>query len=80
MKDLPYPKTTTTMVNDFCLNTMEHTSAALDIFDFMYGLLTGMYERVISKNGMSEITLNSMKVTRREVIEGGGGPGFRRRK
>jgi len=80
MKDLPYPKTTTTMVNDFCLNTMEHTSAALDILDFNYGLLVGMYERVISKTGLSEINLNSMKVTRRGVIEGGGGPGFRRRK
>jgi hypothetical protein len=39
-----------------------------------------MYERVISKTGLSEINLNSMKVTRRGVIEGGGGPGFRRRK
>jgi hypothetical protein len=80
MKDLPYPKTTTTMVNDFVLNTMEHKTAALDIIDFSFGLLVGMYERVISKDGLSEVSLNSMKVTRREVIDGGGGPGFRRRK
>jgi hypothetical protein len=45
---------------------MEHTSAALDVFDFAYGLLVGMYERVLSKDGMSEVTLNSMKVVRRK--------------
>jgi len=55
MKDLAYPKTTTTMVNDFILNTMEHESSAVDITDFTYGLLVGMYERVISKTGISEI-------------------------
>jgi len=30
MKDLPYKKTTTSMVNDFVLNTMEFKSAGLD--------------------------------------------------
>jgi len=55
MKDLIYPKTTTTMVNQWMLNVMEHHSAAVDITDFTYGLLTGMYERVISKTGISEI-------------------------
>lgn len=78
MKDLPYKKTTTSMVNDFVLNTMEYKSAGLDLTDFFYGMLTGMYERVISEDGISEIQLNSMKVTRREVINGGGGPAFRR--
>lgn len=34
MKDLPYEKTTTTMVNDFVLNTMDFHSAGLDNFDF----------------------------------------------
>lgn len=65
MKDLPYPETTTTMVNDFVLNTMEHKSAGLDLFDFTFGLLVGMYERVVTKTGLSEVILNSMKVVRR---------------
>jgi hypothetical protein len=41
-------------------------------------MLVGMYERVISEDGISEVQLNSMKVTRRSVINGGGGPAFRR--
>lgn len=77
MEGLPFEHTTTTMVNDFVLNTMEHASAALDPMDFCFGLLVGMYERVISKDGISEINLNSMKVARREVIDGGGGPARR---
>jgi hypothetical protein len=80
MKGLPYPKTTTTMVNEFFLNIMEFKTAAISITDFNYGLLVGMYERVISKDGMSEVTLNSMKVGRREIVDNGGGPAFRRRK
>merc|ERR1711918_68061 len=55
MKDLPHPKTTTTMVNDFVLNTMEYKTAALDFIDFSFGLLVGMYERVISKEELSEV-------------------------
>lgn len=55
MKGLPYPETTTTMVNDFVLNTMDHESGALDMIDFNFGLMVGMYERVISKNGLSEV-------------------------
>lgn len=55
MKGLPYPETTTTMVNEFMLNSMEHEAATLDLVDFNFGLMVGMYERVISKNGMSEV-------------------------
>jgi len=55
MKDLPYKKTTTTMINDFMLNIMEHSSAGTDVIDFSFGLLVGMYERVISKDGLSEV-------------------------
>lgn len=65
MKKLQYEKTTTTMVNAFFLNSMEHISAGLDFFDFSFALLTGMYERVVYKNAMSEIELNAMKVARR---------------
>jgi len=54
MKGLPYPKTTTTMVNEFVLNIMEFKTTAINLIDFNYGLLVGMYERVISKDGMSE--------------------------
>lgn len=79
MKDLPYKKTTTTMTNDFFLNTMEHSAAALDEVDFMFGMLLGMYERVLSKDGISEVALNSMKVARRHVEENGSGPAFRRK-
>jgi len=74
MKGLPYPTTTTSMVNDFVLNTMEHHSALLDIFDFNYGLLIGMYERIIDDDAMSEINLNSMKVARRHNVKDGYGP------
>jgi len=74
MKGLPYPNTTTTMVNDFVLNTMEHKSASLDIFDFSYGLLVGMFERVIDSDALSEINLNSMKVVRRKNLKDGFGP------
>jgi len=73
MKGLPYT-TTTTMVNDFVLNTMEHKTALLDIFDFSYGLLVGMYERVIDDDAISEINLNSMKVIRRKNVSDGFGP------
>lgn len=34
MKDLMHAKTTTTMVNGFFVNAMEHHSAGLDIIDF----------------------------------------------
>jgi hypothetical protein len=40
LKNLPY-KTTTTMINDFVLKTMEHVSSGLDRRDFTYGLLVG---------------------------------------
>jgi len=50
----------------------------MDLVDFTFGLLVGMYERVLSKDGLSEVMLNSMKVTRRSVIDGGGGPARRR--
>jgi hypothetical protein len=53
------------MINAFFLNTMEHISAGLDEDDFTFGLLVGMYERVITPNAMSEIELNAMKVGRR---------------
>jgi len=76
MKGLPYPATTTSMVNDFVLNTMEHHSALLDIFDFNYGLLVGMYERIIDDDAMSEINLNAMKVARRHNVRDGYGPLF----
>jgi len=65
------------MINAFFLNTMEHISASLDPLDFAFGLLTGMFERVIRANTMTEIELNSMKVARRKIVEGGGGPGRR---
>jgi len=74
MKGLPYPQTTTTMVNDFVLNTMDHKSALLDIFDFSYGLLVGMFERVVDDDAISEINLNSMKVVRRKNVQEGYGP------
>jgi len=78
MKNLPYPNTTTSMVNDFVLNTFEHHSALLDIFDFSYGLLVGMYERIVDEDSVSEISLNSMKVVRRHNEKDGYGPLFRR--
>lgn len=66
------------MVNSFFINAMEHDSAGMDLVDMTFGLLVGMYERIITKSKMSEITLNGMKVARRKIIEGGGGPGRRR--
>jgi len=80
MKGFNHEKTTTTMVNSFVINTMEHSSAALDVIDFNFGLLVGMYERVISEKAISEIKLNGMKVARRKITEGGGGPARRRRR
>jgi len=74
MKGLPYPKTTTTMINDFVLNTMEHKSAGLDIFDMYYGFLVGMYERVVDDDDLSEVTVNAMKVARRRNVKDGFGP------
>lgn len=65
------------MVNTFFLNSMEHTSAGLDLVDFTYALLTGMMERVVTPHAMTEIEINSMKVARRETIKDGGGPGRR---
>lgn len=65
MKDMQYKKTTTSMVNTFVLNSMEYKSAGLDLTDFFYAMLVGMYERVISEDGISEVNLNSMKVARR---------------
>jgi len=56
---------------------MEHISAGLDLDDFTFALLVGMYERVIRPNAMSEVEVNAMKVARRNTIEGGGGPGRR---
>lgn len=55
MKDLPYKKTTSSMVNSFVLNSCEYKSAGLDLTDFFYAMLTGMYERVISEDGISEV-------------------------
>jgi len=44
-------------------------------------MLVGMYERVISDtSGLSEIMLNAMKVGRRDLVNDGSGPAFRRRK
>jgi hypothetical protein len=34
---------------------MEHISAGLDLDDFTFALLVGMYERVISKEELSEV-------------------------
>jgi len=34
MKKLQYDETTTTMINSFFINSMEHYAAALDIIDF----------------------------------------------
>lgn len=65
------------MINSFLINVMEHHSAGMDVIDFTFGMLVGMYERVITANKMSEIQLNGMKVGRRDIIEGGGGPGRR---
>jgi len=79
LKNLPY-RTTTTMINDFVLKTMEHISSGLDRRDFTYGLLVGMFERVISDNNMSEIELNAMKVVRRKNVRDGYGPQFFLRK
>lgn len=62
------------MVNAFFVNSMEHHSAALDMIDWNFSFLVGMYERVITANKMSEVELNAMKVTRRTIKEGGGGP------
>lgn len=76
LKDIPY-KTTTTMINDFVLHAMEHTSAGMDRRDFTYGLLVGMFERIITDDHMSEIEVNSMKVVRRHNIRDGFGPGRR---
>jgi len=74
LKNLPY-KTTTTMINDFILHAMEYESAGIDRRDFTYGLLVGMFERVITDDAMSEIELNSMKVVRRHNAADGYGPG-----
>lgn len=65
------------MINAFFVNNMEHLSASLDKRDFMFSMLTGMFERVIHKTHMTEKELNMMKVTRRSIIEGGGGPARR---
>jgi len=73
MKNLPY-RTTTTMINDFILHTMEHESSGCDRKDFTYGLLVGMFERVITDNHLSEVQLNSMKIVRRNKVESGAGP------
>jgi len=75
MKGFNHPKTTTTMINSFIINTMEYHSAALDVIDFNYGMLTGMFERIMTSHSLTEIVLNSMKVVRRTITEGGGGPG-----
>jgi len=74
MKGLPYPTTTTTMVNDFVLNTMEHKSAGLDVFDMYYGFLVGMYERVVEEDDLTEVNVNAMKVARRRNVKDGFGP------
>ncbi len=76
LKNLPY-KTTTTMINDFILHAMEYESAGIDRRDFTYGLLVGMFERVITDDAMSEIEVNSMKVVRRHNVADGFGPGRR---
>lgn len=44
-------KPTTTMVNDFVLKSMEFNTAALDLKDFMYGILMGLMERHIPNEG-----------------------------
>jgi len=62
------------MINAFFVNTMEHSSAALDNIDFLWGILVGMYERIVFEHSISEVQLNSMKVARRSIITGGGGP------
>ena len=38
------------MVNDFILKTMDFNAANVDVKDFAYGILMGMYERVIKDN------------------------------
>lgn len=43
-----------TMVNDFVLKTMELKTATLDVKDFSFGTLLGMFERVVSLHNFDE--------------------------
>jgi len=41
------------MTNDFVLKTMDFATADVDLKDFMYGMLMGMFERLIEKEDIN---------------------------
>ena len=38
------------MINDFILKTMDFNAANVDLKDFSYGILMGMFERIVQDN------------------------------
>jgi hypothetical protein len=52
------------MTNDFILKTMDFASADVDTKDFIYGMMMGMLERVVSIDGLILDKLDEMKKAR----------------
>lgn len=52
------------MTNDFVLKTMDFATADVDLKDFTYGMLMGMFERLIEKEDINVKKLNDMKKAR----------------
>jgi hypothetical protein len=67
-------KITSTMTNGFVLTTMEIATATLDVADFTYGMLVGMFERNIGKHGIDKGSLDAMKEVRKKLANEGNGP------
>lgn len=62
------------MVNSFALDAMEFDTATIDTVEFIYGMLVGMYERVVTPDGINVSVLKMMKETRLEQLKNGLGP------
>ena len=61
------------MINDFVLKTMDSKTASLDNRDFLYGVLVGMFERVVSNNEINESDLKPLvEVRKRQALNGNG--------
>ena len=69
-------KVTSTMCNDFILKTMEFRTATTDLYDFTYGMLVGMFERVVDDHAVDETDINQMKDVRSKNIAAGHFPRF----
>ena len=41
------------MVNDFILKSMDFNAANVDLRDFMYSMLVGMYERTVKEEDIN---------------------------